>query len=238
MVRFFRVGMLALMMVAVVGLTFGVNGASAKDTSAFRKVTKGSPSVEYVVSGKASVWEATYSFRVKDGSKTVSKGFGIASTGAPNWGDFKQVIKLPKSASALKKTLKVELYEESAKDGSEINKIVFPLKKGKFSGKNISFKDISIADPKVKYSFKGEAQVSKGVYHYVIGDGHDYVAVGSGKASADAPKWGKFSKSVSIPLSDVPVNGTLMLELYEKSPKDGQPIHGYLTPLDQLPWTK
>ncbi|SFS63033.1 Gmad2 immunoglobulin-like domain-containing protein [Marininema halotolerans] len=231
-----RVGMLVLLMVVVLGFTFDAHGTWAKENSAFRNVSKGSPSVEYVITGKARVWEGTYLYRVKDGKKIISNGFGTASVGAPEWGDFKQVITLPKSPSAMKKTLKVEIYEESMKDGTAINKLTLSLKKGKFSEANSAFKKIAINDPKVTYSFKGEARVFEGVYHYAISDGHNYLAKGYGMASAGGPEWGAFSKKVRIPLSKMPVNGTLMLELYEESAKDGQPINNVDMLLDQLPW--
>jgi hypothetical protein len=40
-------------------------------------------------------------------------------------------------------------------------------------------------------------------------------------ADEGAPAWGDFTLNLNIPEEDLPVNGTLTLELFELSPEDG-----------------
>ncbi|MDR6226660.1 Gmad2 immunoglobulin-like domain-containing protein [Desmospora profundinema] len=208
----------------------------AEEDQFFRHVKVSKPQVEYQIEGKARVFEGTYHYRVKDGKETVVQGWGTASAGGPEWGDFKQTIQIPKSKSAMKKNLKLELFEESAKDGSEVNKLVVPLKAGSTGKKNAAFKNIRIDEPKVKYRVSGEARVYEGTYHFAVSDGHDYLVEGWGTASMGAPEWGKFKETIDIPLKEMPVNGTLIMELFEISMKDGQRVHQYEVVLDQTPW--
>src|SRR4051812_47022377 len=76
----------------------------------------------YHVTGQARVWEASYSFRIRSGKKELVRGYGTASKGAPEWGDFEEYIKVEK-----KNDLTLELFEISQEDGKEINKLIIPL---------------------------------------------------------------------------------------------------------------
>lgn len=210
-------------------------GAQAEEES-FRQVKASTPQVEYEIEGKARVFEGTYHYRVKDGEKTVAQGWGTASIGAPEWGKFQQTIRLPKSKSALNSNLKLELFEVSAKDGSEVHPLILPLKAGSHSQKNAAFREVRVHEPKVKYRVHGEARVSEGTYHFAVSDGHDYLAKGWGTASKAAPEWGTFHKTIRIPLKKMPPNGTLIMELSELSMESGQLTHPYHVVMDQTPW--
>lgn len=84
------------------------------------------PTAYYEVSGQAQVWEATYNYRVKVGNKVIKEGYGEASIGAPEWGDFSEIIKL--SHQDKRKAI-LELYSVSMEDGSELHKLTIPLYK-------------------------------------------------------------------------------------------------------------
>jgi hypothetical protein len=103
---------------------------------------QGKAKVHYQVTGQARVWEAAYSFRIKAGNKVLVEGHGTASIGAPEWGNFKEIIKVSKKKG---KKLTLELFEISAKDGTEINKLTIPLDciKGK-TFHNKTFKNVKV----------------------------------------------------------------------------------------------
>jgi hypothetical protein len=95
---------------------------------------------KYSVTGQAKVWEASYSFRIRSAKKELVKGYGTASKGAPEWGDFKELIKV-----ANEKDLTLELFEVSQEDGKEINKLIIPL--DQIKGKvyyNKAFRDVKV----------------------------------------------------------------------------------------------
>ncbi|MFC4077785.1 Gmad2 immunoglobulin-like domain-containing protein [Salinithrix halophila] len=225
-----------LVMMVVVWPTMVHANGSSQEEEFFRRVKVSKPQVVYEVKGEARVFEGTYHYRVKDGEKIIAKGWGTASEGGPEWGVFSQTIRLPKSKDAMKANLKLELFEESPKDGSEVNRLVLPLRNGIHQKKNGAFRNIQIHEPKVEYRVSGEARVFEGTYDYAVSDGHNYLAKGWGTASKGAPEWGKFKKTIQIPLKKMPVNGTLMLELYELSMENGQPIHHSYVVMDQTPW--
>lgn len=97
--------------------------------------------VEYVVTGQARIWEASYSYRIRSGKKEIVKGYGTASKGAPDWGDFKEVLKVKKQ-----KNLTLELFEISQENGKEINKLIIKLDetKGK-TYKNKAFRNVKVS---------------------------------------------------------------------------------------------
>lgn len=55
----------------------------------------------------------------------VTEGFTTATAGTGTWGTFSVEVALPDSA---RRDLVLEVYEESAEDGSAINAVRFPLR--------------------------------------------------------------------------------------------------------------
>ncbi|WP_051271604.1 Gmad2 immunoglobulin-like domain-containing protein [Shimazuella kribbensis] len=129
-----RITSFVLAMVLSAALVFVPNLVEAKQT----KVQQ-----TYQVTGQARIWEATYQFRVKEGKKELVKGYGTASMGAPEWGDFKETIKVTRTKGS---KLTLELFEESMEDGSEINKLIIPLDqiKGKVYQNN-AFRNVKVS---------------------------------------------------------------------------------------------
>lgn len=78
-----------------------------------------------VISGLARVFEASFSYELRDGDELLAKGFTTASEGAPAWGEFEIVIDLDNVSSS---TATVFIYEVSAKDGSRVNELRIPVK--------------------------------------------------------------------------------------------------------------
>jgi hypothetical protein len=79
----------------------------------------------FTLRGNARVFEAMVSYRLKDTDGNVlAKGSVMASAGAPERGDFSTSITFtPKTANSGQ----LEVFEESMKDGSDINKIIIPV---------------------------------------------------------------------------------------------------------------
>ena len=77
------------------------------------------------ISGSARVFEATVSFRLKDSSGTViAQGFTTASEGAPGRGDYTGELAFIVSGPGKGQ---IEVFEASAKDGSDTNKVIIPV---------------------------------------------------------------------------------------------------------------
>jgi hypothetical protein len=71
---------------------------------------------QFVVEGKAQVFEANFGWVVEDGHNELKQGFQTADAGAPGWGNFKFEIEVDKQRP--NSTLMLILFESSAKDGS------------------------------------------------------------------------------------------------------------------------
>lgn len=77
------------------------------------------------VSGRARVFEASVSYRLKDANDILLKeGFTTASEGAPGWGLYEINIEFDTPSTP---TGWLELYTQSAKDGSDQDLIRMPL---------------------------------------------------------------------------------------------------------------
>lgn len=75
------------------------------------------------------------------------------------------------------------------------------------------------------YTFlvQGKAQVFEANFGWVVEDGHNELKNGFQMTDAGAPEWGNFSFSIDVK-KDRP-NSTLILILFESSPKDGSRQH-------------
>ncbi|MHA6483527.1 Gmad2 immunoglobulin-like domain-containing protein [Paenibacillus sp. strain BS8-2] len=71
----------------------------------------------------------------------------------------------------------------------------------------------------------GEARVFEAVMNYTVEDGHNYLLEGHHMVAEGAPAWSPFAIDIEIPPAQQPVNGTLMLELFEYSAKDGSRVN-------------
>lgn len=101
---------------------------TVKNTNVFRNLKLAAPSVVYTVSGEASVFEGTYQYAVKQGEQVVAKGFGTASKGGPEWGEFSEEIVIPLSKLSKNKPSTLELFEIDQESGEMKNKMMLPLK--------------------------------------------------------------------------------------------------------------
>lgn len=74
----------------------------------------------FTVSGEATVFEATVSWKVTDQAtrRVLRSGFTNASVGAPGRGTFRFAVALP--ASQVGRPVVVSAWEDSAKDGSDL----------------------------------------------------------------------------------------------------------------------
>jgi germination protein M len=77
------------------------------------------------IRGNARVFEATVSFRLKDAAGNVlAEGFTTAAEGAPGRGDFEGELAFKPDGSGQGQ---LEIFEESMKDGSDLNKVTIPV---------------------------------------------------------------------------------------------------------------
>ena len=92
----------------------------------------------------------------------------------------------------------------------------------------VLFKNVLVSGKNGTYLVKGEARSLQNGFYYSVEDGHNilvqeqYVRV-----YEKYPLWSTFSIEVKIPIEKLPDNGTLVLHLYEKDPKDNSMLHVY-----------
>ncbi|ACT00189.1 hypothetical protein Pjdr2_1517 [Paenibacillus sp. JDR-2] len=97
---------------------------------------------------------------------------------------------------------------------------------------NNAFCDVLVTGSGGHYTVTGKGRVFEGVMQYAVEDGHDYLLEGHQSLGEGAPAWSPFSLKITIPPDQLPANGTLTLELFENSAKDGSQINVLSIPLE------
>lgn len=70
-----------------------------------------------------------------------------------------------------------------------------------------------------KFLIRGKGQIFEASFSWIVEDGHEELKKGFQMTDAGAPDWGNFSFTVDVEKKRE--NSTLMLVLFESSPKDG-----------------
>jgi hypothetical protein len=87
---------------------------------------------------------------------------------------------------------------------------------------NNSFRNISVSGADGSYMVTGEARVFEAMFAYAVSDGHQIFIEQHEQVNEGGPAWSPFTLEINIEEDDLPINGTLMLELFYYSPKDGE----------------
>jgi hypothetical protein len=69
---------------------------------------------------------------------------------------------------------------------------------------------------------------------YAVSDGHNYLLEKNHNLNEGAPAWSAFTLDIQIAKEKLPVNGTLSVELFEYSAKDGSRINILTFPLESF----
>jgi hypothetical protein len=189
---------------------------------------------KFMVTGKASVFEGTYQYVVKQGEREIVKGFGTASQGGPEWGTISQTISIPKSKLYGNQPLTLALFEIDQESGAVVNKLTAPLNASKTRNNKV-FRNIKLT-PATKttteYSVTGQANVFEGTYQYAVKQGEREIVKGFGTASQGGPEWGTIAQTISIPKSKLYGNQPLTLALFEIDAESGAVVNKQIVPLN------
>ncbi|XEC97248.1 Gmad2 immunoglobulin-like domain-containing protein [Paenibacillus tarimensis] len=99
---------------------------------------------------------------------------------------------------------------------------------------NSAFRNIKVSGSNGTYTVTGEARVFEAVMHYAVSDGHDYLFEKMHVLNEGAPEWSAFTLEIKLTKEQMPANGTLMLEVFEYSAKDGSKTNEIAVPLEQF----
>jgi uncharacterized protein YceK len=99
---------------------------------------------------------------------------------------------------------------------------------------NKAFRNLKVEGKLGQYTVTGEARVFEAVFGYSVSDGHQYYIEEFKQLDGGAPNWSPFTLEISISEDQLPVNGTVMLELYEESAKDGSKVNQLFIPLEKI----
>jgi hypothetical protein len=102
------------------------------------------------------------------------------------------------------------------------------------SEENKAFRNVKVTGSMGKYTITGEARVFEATMNYAVSDGHNYLVEDFITVDMGAPEWSPFTLEINIPKEKLPVNGTLMLELFEYSAEDGSVINSFNIPLESF----
>jgi hypothetical protein len=99
---------------------------------------------------------------------------------------------------------------------------------------NNAFRNIRVSGTDGQYTVTGEARVFEATMNYAVEDGHDYLLEKVYTLDEGAPAWAAFKLNIVIPQKQLPKNGTLTLELFEYSAKDGARINSLSVHLESF----
>lgn len=114
--------------------TVGENSTQAeqKENNAFRNVKVSGENGDYIITGEARVFEATFFYSVEDGHDVLIPETVVhAKEGAPSWSPFELRISIPKEKFPKNGTITANIYERSANDDSIVNQVSVPLQQFK-----------------------------------------------------------------------------------------------------------
>lgn len=97
---------------------------------------------------------------------------------------------------------------------------------------NNAFRQIKVVGENGEYVITGEARVYEAVFHYAVTEGHFYYIEEWMTVDEGGPSWSPFTIEISIAEDDLPVNGTISLELFEESANDGSIVNRLNVPLE------
>lgn len=99
---------------------------------------------------------------------------------------------------------------------------------------NVAFRNVVAAGRNGDYTIKGQARVFEATMSYAVSDGHSYLLEGFHTLNEGAPAWSAFTLDIEVPQEQLPVNGTLTIEIFEYSAKDGSRINTVIVPLESF----
>jgi hypothetical protein len=99
---------------------------------------------------------------------------------------------------------------------------------------NNAFRNVEAKGSGGAYTIIGEARVFEAMMSYAVSDGHRYLMERHDMLQEGAPEWSPFKLVIEIPKEDLPVNGTLTLEVFEYSAKDGSKVNVWVVPLESF----
>lgn len=108
-------------------------------------------------------------------------------------------------------------------------------RKGFSTEENFFFRNIEVTGKGGKYKVSGEARPATGEFFYTVEDGHvQLIDETKGKTTSKYPEWETFKITISLDKDDLPKNGVLILNLYERGSKEGEIIHPYPVVLEKF----
>jgi Immunoglobulin-like domain of bacterial spore germination len=212
-----------------------VSTKEATKQQMFRNIKLSEPAILYTLKGEASVFEGTYHYVVKQGKRLITKGFGTASLGGPEWGTFSQAILVPANKISGNEPLTLEMFEVDQESGKVVNQLTVPLNESGDIKPNKVFRNMKLSTSSVVYTVTGEASVFEGTYQYKVKQGEQIVAKGFGTAEMGAPEWGAFTQEIVIPTDKLSKDVPRALELYEIDAESGDEVNKIVIPLASLP---
>ncbi|MEO3945708.1 Gmad2 immunoglobulin-like domain-containing protein [Gorillibacterium sp. CAU 1737] len=90
---------------------------------------------------------------------------------------------------------------------------------------NPAFRVTSVTGKDGKYVISGQGRIFEAVMSYRVIDGTRVLLDKNLTLSSGAPSWASFRIELTVPKEQLPKDGTLHIELYEVSMKDGKPAN-------------
>lgn len=215
--------LMAISMIWIAGCG-GVNSGSGSNTN-----SGNSPVPDKI---EVSEMKEGYIFEV-DGSRVLILENAIAEDFDKSWNDIMEGYRgyaiwlQTEKAAELQVGQKVQYWIEGAVAES------YPMQ-GKAHNieviaerplENSAFRNLEASGSGGQYTVTGEARVFEAVMNYAVSEGHYYLLEDFHTLDEGAPEWSAFSLDIQIPKEDLPEYGTLMVEVFEKSAKDGSIVN-------------
>lgn len=126
----------------------------------------------------------------------------------------------------VEKEFVIEAFDETEEEGAS-------AQQGGYS--NEAFQNVVVEGERGHYRVTGLARVFEGSFMYAVSDGHNYLLEEAAMIKeGDSTQFSPFELEINIPEENLPENGTLTLELFVYSAKDGTREHDLIIPLESF----
>jgi uncharacterized protein YceK len=184
-----------------------------------------------IKAGKHIAWSIEWDQKT-DGKLVPNEEYTVMAEVLAQPGD--EAVTIQTEQLQISKSMTIENVDMSQEEETEVKDETGSDEVNIEDLENKAFRGLKVEGEYGEYTVTGEARVFEAVFGYSVSDGYQYYIEDFKQLNEGAPSWSPFTIEISISEEQLPVNGTVMLELYEESAKDGSKVNQLFVPLERI----